>query len=204
MCSKKFIRKEPDERKALLIKSAIRSLSVEGYAGLSVRKIAKEANVSQGLVNHHFGSIYALTTSAYEDLSTGFLQSTFDLVEATEGTAFDKLDAFFCHTFSEKVSGQALLKPWLVFWSLVKDFPEMEAAYATINGRVEQVLSQLLLQISKDENLNNASVKLATQGLMALLDGLWLRQCLAPEELSLADALQVSRQWAKAYRAGLF
>lgn len=204
MSSKKFTRIEPDERKALLIKSAIRSLSSEGYAGLSVRKIAKEANVSQGLVNHHFGSIYALTTCAYEDLSTGFLQSVFDVVEATQGTAFEKLDAFFCCTFSEQVSGQELLKPWLVFWSLVKDFPEMETAYATINGRVEQVLSGLLLQISEQEKVNNPSIKLTTQGLMALLDGLWVRQCLAPDELSLADALQVCRNWAKAYRAGIF
>lgn len=201
---KKFERIEPDERKALLVKSAIRSIVSDGYAGLSVRKITKEANVSQGLVNHHFGSVNALITYAYSEISNEFLQSVIHQVNRCEGSAFDKLDTFFHCNFAVELFDQDLLKPWLLFWSLVRDSADMADAYEISNGRVEKILTNLLNDIAQEEKLINTNVTLATQGLIALLDGLWVRQCLAPKKISLENALQVCRNWAKGYKAGLF
>lgn len=201
---KKFDRIEPDERKALLVKSTIRSLAADGYAGLSVRKITKEANVSQGLLNHHFGSINALITYAYFDISKRFLESIVAQVERCEGSASDKLDAFFRCNFADDYFDKELLKPWLVFWSLIRDSAEMAEAYEVSNGKVEGILFSLLTAISEEDKLMNVDISLATQGLMAMLDGLWVRQCLAPEHISLSDSLQVCRNWTKAYRAGVF
>jgi AcrR family transcriptional regulator len=201
---KKFDRIEPDERKALLVKSAIRCLTMEGYAGLSVRKITKEANVSQGLVNHHFGSINVLITCAYQDISNEFVESIRVKVNNCQGSAFDKLDALFCAHFLEEQFEQDLLKPWLVFWSLVKDSNDMADAYEASNGKVEKIIKDLLMDISREEDLDSMNIPLITQGLMALLDGLWARQCLAPDHLSLENALQICRNWAKGFRAGLF
>ncbi|WP_435235860.1 TetR family transcriptional regulator C-terminal domain-containing protein [Psychromonas sp. PT13] len=201
---KKFDRIEPDERKALLIKSAIRSLINEGYAGLSVRKIAKEANVSQGLVNHHFGSIYSLITCAYREMSDDFLRSISGYLEISNNSASEQLDAFFCCSFSEQLFEQDLLKPWLVFWSLVSDSEDMANAYEAVNGGIEEILNHLLIEINHEKGLENTDIALATQGLMALLDGLWVRLCLAPEDLSLESALKICRNWAKGYQAGLY
>jgi AcrR family transcriptional regulator len=201
---KKFDRIEPDERKSLLVKSAIRCLTADGYAGLSVRKITKEAKVSQGLLNHHFGSIDALITYAYSDISRDFLGAIVTQVENCDGSPSDKLDSFFRYNFADDYFDQELLKPWLVFWSLIRDSAEMAEAYEVSNGQVENILFDLLTEIAKEEKLTDTDVSLATQGLMAMLDGLWVRQCLAPNHISLCDSLQVCRNWAKAYRAGLF
>lgn len=201
---KKFDRIEPDERKALLVKSTIRSLAADGYGGISVRKITKEANVSQGLLNHHFGSINRLMSYTYFDISNTFLSTLETEVEKCQGTASDKLDAFFCCNFADTFFDKELLKPWLVFWSLIRDSTEMADAYEISNARVEAILVHLLTIIKEEEQLLNIDIPLAAQGLMALLDGLWVRQCLAPEHISLANALQVCRNWAKAYKAGVF
>lgn len=201
---KKFDRIEPDERKSLMVQGVIRSLIADGYAGLSVRKITKEANVSQGLVNHHFGSINALIIYAYQSVSDEFMAHIEDRFQACEGNASMQLDAFFCSHFDTESFDQNLLKPWLVFWSLIRDSEGMADAYETANGRIAVILNTLLSEIKLDESLQETDVSVATQGLMALLDGLWVRQCLAPEHISLQDSLTVCRNWVKGFKAGLY
>ncbi|MDN2662323.1 TetR family transcriptional regulator C-terminal domain-containing protein [Psychromonas sp. 14N.309.X.WAT.B.A12] len=201
---KKFDRIEPDERKSLMVQGVIRSLIADGYAGLSVRKITKEANVSQGLVNHHFGSMNALIIYAYQSVSDEFMVNIESMLEACEGDASAQLDAFFRIHFDVESFDQSLLKPWLVFWSLIRDSEGMADAYETANGRIEVILKALLNEIKQDENLQGTNVSLATQGLMALLDGLWVRQCLAPQHISLQDSLSVCRNWTIGFKAGLY
>ncbi|RBW41720.1 TetR family transcriptional regulator [Psychromonas sp. B3M02] len=201
---KKFDRIEPDERKSLMVQGVIRSLIADGYAGLSVRKITKEANVSQGLVNHHFGSINALIIYAYQSVSEQFMAQIEDRLQACDGDASAQLDAFFRTHFDIESFDQNLLKPWLVFWSLIRDSEGMADAYETANGRIEVILKALLNEIKQDENLQDTNVSLATQGLMALLDGLWVRQCLAPQHISLHNSLSVCRNWVKGFKAGLY
>ena len=58
-------RAEPDERRELLVAATLRCLGRDGHAGISVRRIATEAGVSVGLLNHHFGSIDALIADTY-------------------------------------------------------------------------------------------------------------------------------------------
>ena len=204
MCEKKFVRFEPDERKELLIRSAIRCLVADGYSGLSVRKIAKEANVSQGLVNHHFGSVNNLISSAYQVLSIDFLQQAKQRINACSGSADRKLDIFFRANFDPDSITPELVKAWLVFWSLVRDSEEMEAAYQHLNNETEQLLAQLLDDINVEERLNLGDSSLAAQSLMALLDGLWLRTCLAERCLPAGNTLKIVRSWVKAYKSGVF
>lgn len=51
----KLRRADPDERRDLLIAATLTCLARDGHAGISVRRIASEAGVSVGLLNHHFG-----------------------------------------------------------------------------------------------------------------------------------------------------
>ncbi len=206
---KKFDRYEPDERKALLISSALRCLISEGYSGLSVRKITKEANVSQGLVNHHFGSVYNLIAQTYNVISNDFLQSVQEQIQASSGSAAEKLDIFFRENFSEEALDPDLLKAWLVFWSLIRDSQEMADTYNRVNNETLSLLEELLTNISVEEKLSIDNISMATQSLMALLDGLWVRETLfdnkrKSENKESYDALTIARNWLKGYRAEIF
>ena len=204
MRDKKFNRFEPDERKDLLVRSVIRCLRSDGYAGLSVRKIAREASVSQGLVNHHFGSIDSLIIHTYHVLSSEFFQSTKELIDTCTGSAVSKLDIYFREHFSEESIDPELLKVWLVFWSLVRNSKVMESTYEHINNETEQLLGKLLQEISKEESLGIADISLAAQHLMALLDGLWVRASLSAHCLPPENTLKILKNWVKGYRSGLF
>jgi AcrR family transcriptional regulator len=199
---KKFSRQGSDARRELLIRSALRCLEAEGYSGLSVRKITKEANVSQGMINLHFGSINQLIASAYDLMSHEFYQTTVEQLNNHQGSAADKLDLFFQNNFSERWMNPRLLRAWLVFWSLIPDSSEMSEAYKRNNQQVEAILKELLLEISRDDNLGITHISPVSQRLMSLLDGLWVRQALEQRENASEYALEIARNWLTRFRKG--
>jgi len=211
MREKKFSRCHADERKNLLVRSAIRCLELEGYAGLSVRKITKEANVSQGMINHHFGSMNALITYTYEVLSKEFLQAVTE-VSDSDKTPIEKLDAFFHLNFAAKTLNPMTLKAWLVFWSLIPDSPQMADAYSINDQKVKNLLIKLLIEVSEEHNLTIDDLPNISENLMALLDGLWVRECLGGVNNTAKDAsenasehaLKIARDWVKLFLGGVF
>ena len=46
-----------DERREAILQAAMRVALNEGFTGMTVRRIAAEANVAAGQVHHHFASI---------------------------------------------------------------------------------------------------------------------------------------------------
>lgn len=64
-----------DERRELILQAAMRVALEEGFAAMTVRRIATEAQVSTGQVHHHF-------TSAGELKSLAFVQLIRTLLDA--------------------------------------------------------------------------------------------------------------------------
>ena len=55
----KYRRAAPEDRRGDLVEATLRCLARDGHEGVSVRRVATEAGVSAGLVNHHFDGIEA-------------------------------------------------------------------------------------------------------------------------------------------------
>ncbi|CAG9296823.1 TetR/AcrR family transcriptional regulator [Celerinatantimonas diazotrophica] len=204
MKEKKFQRYDADERKSSLIKSTLNCLKLDGYAGLSVRKITREANVSQGMINHHFGSIDSLVINAYDAISNEFFDQTNALIDSHKGSASEKLIIFFRSYISEDNLDPDLMKAWLVFWSLIRNSQDMASTYEYVNEKIETLLNNLLLNISKEEGLDITDTSLAAQSLIALLDGAWVRTCLSEKNLPPENTMKIFMKWLEAYKLGVF
>ncbi|MFJ5483601.1 TetR/AcrR family transcriptional regulator [Pectobacterium actinidiae] len=200
----KFHRFDPDDRKDQLVRAALRCLMAEGHTGLSVRRIAKEAEVSQGLVNHHFGSVDALVGRAYEILASELLQSLEEGILAAPQTAAGRLDALITGTFSSKVLDPELLSAWIVFWSLVRHSAEIDEIHTNTYQTYVAMLRSLISDLITAENLQVRDLRLASIGLSALLDGLWLEGCLNSHIFTADDAINICRGWVEGLRRGVF
>lgn len=108
-----------EDRRDLLIAATLTSLARDGHAGISVRRIAAEAGVSVGLLNHHFGSIDALIAETYHKLASELTTALWQEVDQAQGPAA-RLDAFLAGSFSSRVMDPKLLGVWVVFWSLIR------------------------------------------------------------------------------------
>ena len=65
----RYERQVASDRREALVDAAIESLKRFGYEGLSVRRIAAEAGVSIGLINHHFPNKDTLVAESYRTFS---------------------------------------------------------------------------------------------------------------------------------------
>jgi len=191
----KYRRALPEDRRGDLVDATLRCLADHGHAGVSVRRIAAEAGVSAGLVNHHFDGIEALVAAAYEKLSTDLLATVMTRVEG-ETSPRRRLSAYFAAIFSDAVLDPGLLKIWVVFWSLLPHTEPLKAIqkrmWSDYRGSIERELAACVIG---DPGFDAAHTAL---GLAALMDGLWLQGCLDPGSYRPADAVALCEAFTDA------
>lgn len=199
----KLRRADPDERRDLLIAATLTCLARDGHAGISVRRIAAEAGVSVGLLNHHFGTIDALIAETYHKLANELTTALWEHVEQVDGAA-ERLDAFLSASFSPRVMDPDLLGVWVVFWSLIRHSEHVSQSHEKSYRAYLDLIRQLLDGLAASEGFVIHDSRLAAIGLSAMLDGLWLEWCLNPETFSAANGLHICRCWIKGLRHGAF
>lgn len=172
----KYRRALPEERRVDLVEATLRCLARDGHAGVSVRRIATEAGVSAGLVNHHFEGIEALVAAAYEKIAGDVMNRILTRVEPVEGHRA-RLSAFVAASFSPEVLDPSLLRVWVVFWSLLPHVPVLQEIQKRTWVDYRRTLEKELAGCAPAGAVDVEAVAL---GLAALMDGLWLQWGLDP------------------------
>jgi TetR/AcrR family transcriptional regulator, transcriptional repressor of bet genes len=200
----RFHREAPEERRRQLGEAALRCIVKHGNAGVSVRQIAAEAGVTQGLITHHFGEINELVAYAFDIMSDGLLAATVKAVEEAEQTPAARLDAFIASSFSPILFDRDVLGVWVVFWGLILHSPKMGASQQREYGDYVATVEGLLSDLAREEGFAIADLRLTAMGLTALLDGLWLAWCLNPEAFRPEDGIALCRNWIEGLRRGAY
>jgi TetR/AcrR family transcriptional repressor of bet genes len=200
----RFHRETPEDRRRQLGEAALRCIRKNGNAGVSVRQIAAEAGVTQGLITHHFGEINELVAYAFDLMSAGLLKEILKAVDEAEATPQARLEAFITASFSPLLMDREILSVWVVFWGLILHSPRMSASqqqeYGDYVGAVEGLISNLAM----DEGFKVADIKLTAKAFTALMDGLWLAWCLNPDAFRPEDGMHMCRRWIEGLRRGAY
>lgn len=191
----RYARHRADDRRRALVESTIASLKRHGHEGLSVRRIAAQAGVSIGLINHHFPNKDALVAASYRHFSRQLAAGFQAAVERAPREPRARLSAFIESVFARPNLDPRVLTAWVVFWGLFRQSPEMRRAHRE-EGRGYGALPGLLLRDLLKQRARPASrPRVATIGLTALLDGLWLEWCLDPKGFRPAEAIALCEDW---------
>lgn len=178
-----FTRAEPDARRKDLIDATARVLARDGATGASVRSIAVEAGVSQGLVNHYFAGVDALIAATYSAVGERVSTALADAVAAAGRDPRARLTAYVTASFAAPIADRALLSTWIAFWSLTTK-PDIarrhDAIYADYRAELETLLAEC--------GMPDANLRLTAIAIAALVDGLWLELCLSPESFTADEA----------------
>lgn len=162
MTEPRFRRYAPEVRAAMLVEAGLACLARGGIAAFTVDNICAQAGASRGLIAHHFGGkdglLAAVHAAAYAPVLQGW--ETVDLAGLV-----DRL-------FDPAQFTKAGLRVWLALWGEIAVNPVLQAEharhYAAYRASVARVVG--------DEVLAGAVI--------ALADGLWLEQSLAPDLMS--------------------
>jgi AcrR family transcriptional regulator len=191
----RYERQAASDRREALVDAAIESLKRYGYEGLSVRRIAAEAGVSIGLINHHFPNKDTLVAESYRTFSRRLAANFEQAVAAAGADPRARLRAYFDSFFSGPNLDPQVLTAWVVYWSLVQVSPEMRAVRDAEGRGYGEVLGRLLSDLARSRGAANLDLGNAVTGLTAFLDGLWLQLCLDPRSIRPKDAAALCDDW---------
>jgi AcrR family transcriptional regulator len=156
-----------------------------------VRTICAQAGVSPGLVRHYFDGIDALIAETYRTVGERVNVALTEAVAAAGADPRARLTAYVTASFRAPIADPQLLATWIGFWSLVKSNRAIEALHGEIYGDYRAGVEALLAECGVPAD----AIRSAGIGLTALVDGLWLELCLAPDALAPEEASGIAEQW---------
>jgi AcrR family transcriptional regulator len=200
--ARKYRREQPDARRDMLVEATLRSLAAHGHDGASVRRIAAEAGVSVGLINHHYASIDELIAAAYEKVALGIVRQLLEVTEAAPPSPRGRLTAFFRASCSPSILDPDLLGVWVVFWSMIKHSPIMQQTQRHTFAEYRAILERHLIDYGAEIGLKDGDMRLSAIGLSALLDGIWLELCLNPSGFTPEEGVRLCEAWIDGLTGG--
>lgn len=173
--AKRVWQRAPEEaRRADLIRATIDCVADGGVAAATVREVAARAGVSNGLIRHHFATKEALVLAAYKALIEAMTGAAEEA--ASDAPPAHRLARFIAANCRPPVLDARSLSAWAGFVGHVRNDPEMAAVHRTGYLRFCALLETAIAALA----LGGDSARQARQ-IAALIDGLWLEGCLAPE-----------------------
>jgi len=143
-----------------LLDAAERLLADVGYAGITTRRLAKEARVNHGLVHYYFGSNENLLVHALERFTSRLITRQRELYEDDVPFA-DKWRTAMRYLVSEDVRYQ---KIWLELQALAWNNPDIRARLARVNAEWRSVLTEAF-----EEPRRELGIPLPLQALVSLV-----------------------------------
>jgi AcrR family transcriptional regulator len=189
------VRQLAEDRQLALIEAAISSLKRHGHEGLSVRRIAEQAGVSIGLINHHFPNKNALIAEAYRHFNNRLIGGITEAVASAPASPRARLSAFFEASFSPPNLDPDVLTVWIVFWAMHRHSKEIQAVHRETRGAHLELVRGMLADLAKETGSGRLKLRLRSIGLNAMLDGLWLEWCLDPDGFRPNEAVALCESW---------
>ncbi|WP_417428897.1 transcriptional regulator BetI [Kiloniella sp.] len=159
-------------RKKQLIEATISAIHERGYADTTIRLISQKAGVSTGIVHHYFKDkddlLRATMQSMLSDLRLSVLKH---LEQAT--TPEDKIKALISAYLDAHLFEPETVSAWLAFWAHVPHSEEMLRLQHIYEKRQMSTFKHIFKMILPSKDVENAAL-----GIVALIDGLWVRTSL--------------------------
>ena len=163
-----------EERRQQLIEATMKCIGRKGLTGTTLSDVAKEAGLSQGIVNLHFESKDNLLTETLRSLANEY-RSQFDRTLDRSGPhPAERLRALMELDLRPSICDRRKLAVWFAFWGEVKSRPTYRKICDEYDQYYDDVIVDLCEQIIVDGDYPGIDAKAAAEALMSITDGLWL------------------------------
>lgn len=174
MTAPKFKRLAPAARAEELVQAGLNVLARGGITGFTIDNIAAASGASRGLVSHYFGGKDGLLAACYSAAYAPLLQAL------RAGATPLPLPALLDELLSDRQLRADGLNIWLALWGEIAINPTLRAAHLDHHRSYSGAIAASLARHWGRTAPNPGDQTLAT-ALVALMDGIWLEFCIAPE-----------------------
>ena len=168
-------------RRQQLIDATMKCIARKGMGSTTLSDVAKEAGLSQGIVNLHSESKENLLTETLASLA-GEYREKFDKALRNSGPApADKLQAIMEHDLRPSICNRGKLAIWFAFWGEVKSRPTYQKMCDEWDRRYDEVVAGLCDEIVAEGGYKNISAPSVAYALASMINGLWLSCLISPQ-----------------------
>jgi TetR/AcrR family transcriptional regulator, transcriptional repressor of bet genes len=190
-------RQEPCERRRHLIEATLAALAKHGSGRVSVRLIALEAQVSPGLITHHFGSIETLVAAASTQMGEDIRDALDREVEASGTDPRTRLMAFVSGCFRHPALAAGAVASWVAVTGLAPSMPPVAEAQSAMITQFRARIAQLMTACAPDR-----AHDLPAKMLAAVIEGLWMEMSRETASVTVEEAERLTLHWLRSL--GLF
>jgi len=173
-------------RQTQLIEATLASVEAYGLAGTTINTISKLAGVSTGIISHYFGGKQGLLEATVRYLLKSLKTELVEALQKVDSSdPIVRLEAVVNVNFANIQVSSRGSRTWLAFWSQAKFSPELSKLQLVSERRLISNLKYSFRQLIPAEHVDAASHSTA-----AMIDGLWLRNALSDQPLSVETSTQ--------------
>jgi AcrR family transcriptional regulator len=187
-------------RREQIVHATIRCLAREGYAGLTMKKVAREAAVSQGILHYYFDSKRAILVAAL-DVVMGDLDRRVAALSEGARDARARLRAVIRGCLGLAEDSREFWIVFVEFWGEMMHDPELAEINAALYRRLRRTLGGTVALGVREGVFRRVDATEAGAVILALVDGLSLQRTFDPGALSLERATRACEDAVTRYLA---
>ena len=175
-------------RREQIVRATIRCLAREGYSGLTMKKVARLAGVSPGILHYYFTDKRAILVAALETV-TADLDRRVGAAQARSGQDPRARLRALIHACLE--SSVAMREVWIVFvefWGEMMHDRQLRETNAVLYERTRRLIGAVVVQGVRAGTFRRTDPLRAAAVILGLVDGVSLQLTFDPSAFSVADA----------------
>ena len=174
-------------RRGVIVRATIRCLARDGYSGLTMKKVAREAGVSQGILHYYFEDKRAILVAALEQVMSDLDRRA---IAATRGVREPsaRLRSLIAACLDVAATNREFWAVFVEFWGEMMHDTKLAAINAGLYGRLRRVIGDIVTQGTKAGIFRPVKPLQAGAIILALVDGVSLQLTFDPDAFALAEA----------------
>jgi TetR/AcrR family transcriptional repressor of bet genes len=160
------------ERRQQIIDATIEVLALRGYARITLTEIAKQAGLSQALVNFHFETKDQLLANTLEYLAEEYLANWSGSLERAAPDPASQLDAMVRADFHPALCTPSRLSAWCAFWGETQSRPLFQQICGAKNEHYNHTLEAICRALMSEGGYSGHAVRIA-RSIRTVIEGIW-------------------------------
>jgi len=178
-------------RRDQIVRATIRCLAREGYTRLTMKKVAREAGVSQGILHYYFADKQAMLVATLTAVSRELDRRVAAAQSRTTRDPAARLRALVRTCLVVARERPEFWVVFLEFWGEMVHDRRLRAVNAEVYTRTRKLIGRLIADGTRSGRFRAVDPERAAAVVLGLVDGVSLQLTFDPEAFSVAEAARV-------------
>ena len=178
-------------RREQIVRATVRCLAREGYTRLTMKKVAREAGVSQGILHYYFADKRAMLTATLTAVSRDLDRRVAAAQSRTTRDPAARLRALVRACLEVAVRRPEFWVVFLEFWGEMVHDRRLRAVNAEVYARTRRLIARLIGEGVRAGRFRAVDPGRAAAVVLGLIDGVSLQLTFDPRAFGVAEAARL-------------